>query len=83
MCYGLRTDFRQQLFEGSKALMAISDKIEELKTICDCGNKASVNMRMINGIPTNSGEQVLIGGNDSYISVCRKCYKEKLGLKNK
>lgn len=76
ICYGLRSDFQMKFFEGSGPLMEIADKIEEIKTICECGKKAIINMRMINGIPTTRGEQVLIGGNDSYKSVCRKCYKK-------
>ncbi len=76
ICYGLRSDFQMKFFEGSGPLMEIADKIEEIKTICECGKKATINMRMINGIPTTRGEQVLIGGNDSYKSVCRKCYKK-------
>ncbi len=76
ICYGLRADFRQNFFPGSKRLMEIADKIEEIKTICECGAKATVNMRLIDGKPTIKGDQVLIGGNDSYMSVCRKCYKK-------
>ncbi len=76
ICYGLRADFQNHFFEGSKSLMEIADKIEEIKTICECGAKATVNMRMINGKATDVGEQILIGGNDSYKSVCRKCYKK-------
>lgn len=76
ICYGLRADFRQNFFTGSGPLMEIADKIEEIKTICDCGAKATVNMRVIDGKPTIDGEQVYIGGNESYISVCRKCYKK-------
>lgn len=76
MCYGLRADFRLELFEGSMYLMAVADKIEEIKTVCECGAKATCNMRMINGKATNKGEKILIGGNDSYKSVCRKCYKK-------
>lgn len=76
MCYGLRADFRLEFFEGSLYLMAIADKIEEIKTVCECGAKATCNMRMINGKATNKGEKILIGGNDSYKSVCRKCYKK-------
>lgn len=75
ICYGLRADFKQNFFEGSKALMEIADKIEEIKTICECGAKATVNMRVINGNPTIEGEQILIGGNETYRSVCRRCYK--------
>ena len=76
ICYGLRSDFRQKFFEGSRALMEIADKIEEIKTICECGAKATVNMRFINGKAVTKGEQVFIGGNESYKSVCRKCYKK-------
>lgn len=81
ICYGLRADFRQTLFEGSRWLMTIADKIEELKTICDCGSKATANLRMVSGVPTAFGDQLFIGGNDSYVAVCRKCYKGRLGLK--
>lgn len=83
ICYGLRTDFRFNLFSGSKSLFALADKIEEIKTICDCGKKAIANMRIIDGNPTINGEQVYIGGNESYKAVCRKCYKQKLGLDKK
>lgn len=76
ICYGLRADFRQEFFEGSKALMEIADKIEEIKTICECGSKATVNMRMVDSKAVIEGEQILIGGNESYKSVCRKCYKK-------
>ena len=76
ICYGLRSDFRLNFFEGAKALMEVADKIEEIKTICECGKKATVNMRLVNGVPTTSGAQILIGGNDSYKAVCRKCYKK-------
>lgn len=76
ICYGLRSDFRQNFFEGSGPLMEIADKIEEIKTICECGNKATVNMRFVDGKAITDGEQVLIGGNESYKSVCRKCYKK-------
>lgn len=79
ICYGLRTDFRGELFEGAEALLKSADKIEEIKTICECGKKATYNMRLIDGKPTIIGNQILIGGNESYISVCRKCYKEKTG----
>lgn len=77
ICYGLRSDFRNELFEGSRALLAISDKIEELKTICDCGKKATCNIRMVDGKATISGDQIFIG-NLEYKSVCRKCYKERV-----
>ena len=76
ICYGLRTDFKQNFFEGSEALMRLADKIEEIKTICDCGSKATINMRLVNGKATTSDDQILIGGNDSYKSVCRKCFRK-------
>lgn len=82
ICYGLRTDFRGELFEGSKELLAIADKIEEIKTICKCGKKATYNMRLVDGKPVNKGEKILIGGNESYISLCRKCYKESFKKNN-
>ena len=76
MCFGLRTDFRGQLFPGSATLMALSDNIEELKTICWCGRKATVNARLVDGHITLEGPQVLIGGNETYISLCRKHWRE-------
>ena len=76
ICYGLRSDFKCELFEGSEALMAIADKIEEIKTICECGRKATVNMRYINGKVITDGDKIVIGGNDMYKAVCRKCYKK-------
>ena len=76
ICYGLRCDFKNELFEGSKALLTRSDKIEELKTICECGKKATCNMRILNGKIVTSGNQILIGDLE-YKSVCRKCYKER------
>lgn len=77
ICYGLRTDFRNQLFEGSMALLRLADKIEELKTICECSKKATCNMRIIDGKAVTDGEQIVIG-NLEYKSVCRKCYKERV-----
>ena len=76
ICYGLRSDFKCELFEGSEALMTIADKIEEIKTICECGRKATVNMRYINGKVVTNGDKIVIGGNDMYKAVCRKCYKK-------
>lgn len=76
LCYGLRTDFKGELFEGSQQLLALADKLVELKTICHCGRKASMVLRVYNGEPIYSGEQILVGGNDSYVSVCRKHYFE-------
>ena len=73
--YGLKNDFKNDLFEGSKALLIYADKIEEIKTICwFCDRKATMVLRVLDGKPVYTGEQVLIGGNDNYIPVCRKCY---------
>ncbi len=72
MCYGLRADFRAELFPGSTALMALADDIEELKTICWCGKKATINARILDGHVLTDGPQVLIGGNETYTSLCRK-----------
>lgn len=81
MCYGLRTDFTTNLFEGSKRLMELADSIEEVKTLCHCGNKAIVNARFNNGELVTEGDQIVIGGNDMYTSICRKCYFELLEKK--
>ncbi|MBO7699802.1 MAG: thymidine kinase [Eubacteriaceae bacterium] len=73
--YGLKNDFSNHLFEGSQALLIYADKIEEIKTVCwFCDKKATMVLRVIDGKPVYDGEQVMIGGNDSYIPVCRKCY---------
>ncbi len=75
LCYGLRTDFRGELFEGSLYLLAWADKLIELKTVCHCGRKANMVLRLdAEGRPFHDGAQVVIGGNDKYISVCRKHY---------
>lgn len=80
IAYGLRADFKGDLFPGSEALLAFSDSIEELKTICWCGKKAIMNTRLVNGKPVYEGEQIYIGGNESYISLCRKHWREgKIG----
>ena len=73
MCYGLRTDFQGKLFPGSGALLGIADDIKEIKTICWCGRKATMVLRLDSkGKPIKQGEQVVIGGEESYVSVCRK-----------
>ena len=74
MCFGLRTDFQTHLFSGSRRLMEIADTIQEIKTICDCGAKATVNARVNDGYIVTEGAQVVLGGNDSYIAMCHKCY---------
>ena len=74
VCFGLRTDFQTKLFPGSMRLMEVADTIQEIKTICDCGNKAIVNARISDGYIVTEGDQVLLGGNDAYIAMCHKCY---------
>ena len=75
MCFGLRTDFQTRLFPGSRRLMEVADTIQEIKTICDCGAKATVNARVDgNGYIVTEGAQVVLGGNDNYIAMCHKCY---------
>ena len=75
MCFGLRTDFQTKLFPGSRRLMEVADTIQEIKTICDCGSKATVNARIDgNGYIVTQGAQVVLGGNDSYIAMCHKCW---------
>lgn len=81
--YGLRIDYRGEPFEGSCYLMALADKIEELKTICEFGDKATMNLRVVDGNSVFEGEQISIGGNESYVPVCRKYYKQQLQQKNK
>jgi thymidine kinase len=77
LAFGIRTDFQGELFEGSQALLAWSDKLIELKTVCHCGSKATMVIRLNEqGIPVKEGIQVEIGGNDRYLSVCRKHFKE-------
>ena len=74
MCFGLRTDFQTKLFPGSRRLMEVADTIQEIKTICDCGAKATVNARINDGYIVTEGAQVVLGGNDCYIAMCHKCY---------
>ena len=77
LAFGIRTDFQGELFAGSQALLALSDKLIELKTVCHCGSKATMVIRLdSDGKPVKEGDQVQIGGNDRYLSVCRKHFKE-------
>ena len=80
MCFGLRTDFRTRLFPASKRLFELADKIEEIGSYCGCGEaKAIVNARIgSEGRFLTEGSQVLVGGDDKYVSVCRKCWKEHI-----
>ncbi|MGF3114476.1 thymidine kinase [Facklamia sp. P12937] len=76
MAFGLKNDFTNELFEGSKYLLLYADKIEEIKTICwFCHKKATMNLRFLDGQPVYEGDQIQIGGNEAYLPVCRKCYK--------
>ena len=80
LCYGLRTDFQGNLFEGSQALLAWADRIHELKTICHCGKKATMNLRMgPDGKAVKEGAQVEIGGNERYVALCRRHWREAIG----
>lgn len=80
ICYGLRTDFRTNSFPGSLRLFELADEIEELFTICSCGKKAKMNVRVVNGEYVTLGDQVAIDGESdvSYVSLCGKCYLEKV-----
>ena len=79
MCFGLRTDFQGKLFEGSSTLLAIADELKEIKTICHCGKKANMVVRVdSNGKVLREGAQIEIGGNEKYISLCRKHWKNEM-----
>ena len=79
LCYGLRTDFQGELFPGSAALLGIADALVEMKAVCDCGRKATMNLRVdANGSAVSEGAQTEIGGNDRYVAMCRKHFSEAL-----
>jgi thymidine kinase len=79
LCYGLRTDFQGELFEGSGMLLALADKLVELKAICECGRKATMNLRVdAQGHAVRSGAQTEIGGNDRYLALCRRHFMQRL-----
>ena len=79
LCFGLRTDFLTHFFPGSMRLMELADSITEIKTICECGRKATVNARIdAAGRIVTTGGQVLLGGNDSYLAMCHQCWKRKI-----
>jgi thymidine kinase len=79
LCYGLRTDFQGKLFPGSAALLALADTLVELKAVCECGRKATMNLRVdAEGLAVAEGQQTEIGGNDRYIALCRKHFFERL-----
>lgn len=80
MCYGLRVDFRGELFPGSAALLALADEMREARTICHCGKKATMVVRMgADGKPVTEGDQIQIGGNETYLSLCRRHWREATG----
>lgn len=79
VCYGLRTDFQGALFEGSAALLAIADRLVELRGVCDCGAKATMNLRVsADGSAVRDGAQTEIGGNDRYVALCRRHFREAM-----
>lgn len=79
LCFGLRTDFLTHFFPGARRLMELADSITEIKTVCACGRKATVNARIDGaGRVVTEGGQILLGGNDSYVAMCHKCWKDKI-----
>ena len=79
LCFGLRTDFLTHFFPGAQRLMELADSLTEIKTVCECGRKATVNARIDGeGRIVTSGGQVLLGGNDSYLAMCHQCWKRKI-----
>ncbi len=79
LCFGLRTDFLTHFFPGSQRLMELADSLTEIKTVCSCGRKATVNARIdASGRIVTSGGQILLGGNDSYVAMCHRCWKRQI-----
>ena len=79
LCFGLRTDFQTHFFPGARRLMELADSITEIKTVCACGSKATVNARIdAGGNVVTEGSQILLGGNDSYTAMCHRCWKKKI-----
>ncbi len=84
LCFGLRTDFLTHFFPGARRLMELADSITEIKTVCACGSKATVNARLDeNGNVVTEGAQVLLGGNDRYMAMCHRCWSEKIARQKK
>jgi len=82
LCFGLRTDFKTRLFDGSRRLFEIADSVSEIKTMCECGKKATVNARIDDdGNVITEGTQVLIGGNERYIAMCHSCWTKRRNLR--
>lgn len=78
--YGLRTDFQGKLFSGSKRLFEIADSIKELQAVCDCGSNATINARFADGRIVTQGKQIVVGGDELYTALCRKCWLTKRGI---
>ena len=76
LCYGLKTDFQNHVFEGSRRLMEVADVIEEVPTVCWCGRRAKCNARFADGKIVREGAQIMLGSNESYVALCRKHFKE-------
>ena len=84
LCFGLRTDFLTHFFPGAQRLMELADSLTEIKTVCACGRKATVNARIdANGRIITQGDQVFLGGNDSYVAMCHKCWKQRIAEQEK
>ena len=84
LCFGLRTDFLTHMFPGSMRLMELADSITEIKTVCACGSKATVNARLdASGTILTTGSQVFLGGNDSYVAMCHRCWRKKIQAQQK
>ena len=83
LAYGLRSDFQAKLFPGSEALLAIADNLIELKAVCACGRKATMNLRInADGFPVKEGAQIEVGGNERYVALCRRHYTEQMGWRS-
>ena len=79
LCFGLRTDFLTHFFPGARRLMELADSLTEIKTVCECGHKATVNARIDEqGHVVTEGSQIMLGGNDSYVAMCHRCWKKKI-----
>ena len=84
LCFGLRTDFLTHFFPGAQRLMELADSLTEIKTVCACGRKATVNARIdATGRIITQGDQVFLGGNDSYVAMCHKCWKQRIAEQEK
>lgn len=81
ICYGLLTNFKTELFEGSKRLVELAESLQEIKSICRCGRKATINARLSNGKILLEGEEILIGGDECYEGLCHSCYKKLVDSK--